>query len=58
MQNGDDWLFRPVLAGCCRFESLKNGDLNIADIALLNHALDVKNENERRLFEWQNRSRR
>lgn len=32
----------------CRFESLKDGSLTINDVALMNDALDVKAENERR----------
>lgn len=40
---------RPVLAGKCRYESLKDGTLDLEDIALLNEALDVQAENERRL---------
>lgn len=32
----------------CRFESLKDGTLDLADIALMNDALDVQAENERR----------
>lgn len=32
----------------CRYESLKDGTLSLADVALMNDALDVKNENERR----------
>lgn len=39
---------RPVLAGCCRYESLVDCSLGLADIALLNDALDVQAENERR----------
>jgi hypothetical protein len=35
-----------VLAGMCRFESLKNGELDLADIALMNDALAVKADNE------------
>jgi len=31
----------------CRFESLKDGTLDLADIALMNDALDVVAENER-----------
>lgn len=37
---------RPVLAGMCRYESLLNGALDIADIALMNDALDVRADNE------------
>lgn len=46
MPDGDDWLLRPVLAGMCRYESLKNGTISIADIALMNDALNVKIDNE------------
>lgn len=31
----------------CRFESLKDGSIDLADIALMNEALDVVAENER-----------
>lgn len=48
MAGGEDWLFRPVLAGCCRMESLLDGSLSLVDIADLNEAMDVKDENERR----------
>lgn len=37
-----------MLAGCCRYESLLDGTLGLEDIALMNDALDVKEENERR----------
>ncbi|WP_185961578.1 hypothetical protein [Telmatospirillum sp. J64-1] len=49
MASGEDWLFRPVLEGLCRFESLNDGTLSLADIADLNEALDVRAENEWRL---------
>lgn len=32
----------------CKFESLKDGSLSLADVALMNDALDVQYENERR----------
>ena len=41
-----DWLLRPVINGLCRYESLKNGKLDLADIALMNEALDVKTLNQ------------
>jgi hypothetical protein len=44
---------RPVLRGLCKFESLKNGDLSIEDIALMNDALDVQDENELRYHKAQ-----
>jgi hypothetical protein len=40
-----DWLLRPVVKGMCRYESLKDGSLDLADIALMNEALDVVSEN-------------
>lgn len=39
---------RPVMACVCRFESLLDCTLSLADVADLNDALDVKAENERR----------
>jgi len=37
----------------CKFESLKDGTLSIEDIALMNDALDVQDENEARYYEAQ-----
>lgn len=37
---------RPVIHGMCRFESLKDGTLDLADIALMNDALDVQADNQ------------
>ena len=39
---------RPVLEGMCLYENLKNGALSLADVAMMNDALDVRAENERR----------
>ena len=46
MPDNSDWLMRPVIKGMCKFESLKNGELDLADIALMNDALDVVADNE------------
>lgn len=48
MAQGEEWLLRPVIEGMCSYESLKNGALDLEDFALMNDALDVKAENERR----------
>lgn len=48
MADGEDWLMRPVVEGMCLYESLKNGALDLEDVARMNAALDVKAENERR----------
>lgn len=39
---------RPVLEKMCGYESLINGALDLADVARMNEALDVKLENEDR----------
>lgn len=48
MGDEDDWVIRPALEGLCRYESLKDGTLDLADVAKMNEALDVKAENEKR----------
>lgn len=36
----------PVIAGLCKYESLKDGTLDLCDVALMNDALAVKADNE------------
>lgn len=48
MGDGEDWLMRPVGEGMCRYESLLDGTLDLADIARMNEFLDVRAENEKR----------
>lgn len=48
LPTGEDWLLRPALRGVCRYESLIDGTLSLEDVALMNDALDVQDENERR----------
>lgn len=50
MPCGEDWLWRPVLRGMCRAESMKDGSLDLEDFAAMNDALTVMAENERRLM--------
>lgn len=38
----------PVMAGKCQMESLKNGVLDLADIALLNDAIAVEGVNRQK----------
>lgn len=40
---------RPVLAGMCKYESLKDGALDLRDFAVMNDALDVQAINTERL---------
>ncbi|HRG54415.1 MAG TPA: hypothetical protein PLG56_00105 [Lacunisphaera sp.] len=42
---------RPVLERMCQFEGLKDGSLDLCDIALMNEALDVRDENTNRAHE-------
>ena len=48
MPEGEDWVMKPIIEGCCKYESLINGELTLADFARMNLALEVKWENERR----------
>lgn len=45
---GEEWMIRPVMRGLCHYESLKNGALSLEDVALLNEAIDVEQENQYR----------
>ena len=49
MEEGEDFLLRPVINGMCRFESLKDGTIDLYDIVLMNEALDVQAENTYRV---------
>lgn len=40
---------RPVLAGCCTYESLLDGSIGLAHLAEINDALDAEAENRQRL---------
>lgn len=42
---------RPVVRGMCKYESLIDGTLRLFDVALLNDALTVQDENETRYRE-------
>lgn len=48
MTDGEEWVMRPVVEGCCKYESLKDCTLDLEDIARMNAALDVKYENQDR----------
>jgi hypothetical protein len=48
---------RPVVRGLCKYEGLKDGTLDLVDFARMNDALDVQDENERRLRKYFERDR-
>jgi hypothetical protein len=49
MMQEEDWLFRPVLRGLLRAESLLDGTVDLEYVGLLNEAIDVEQENQYRL---------
>ncbi|UTN94663.1 MULTISPECIES: DUF6889 family protein [Serratia] len=52
MPGGEDYILRPVDAGLCSFEALKDGRIDLFDIALMNDYLDMKADNEARIARW------
>ncbi len=44
-----NWMMRPVDMGYCRMESLRDGSLDLEDVALMNDSIEVRLENERRM---------
>ena len=48
MGQNEDWVMRPIAEKMCSYESVKNYTIDLADIAAMNEALDVRVENERR----------
>lgn len=51
MTDEEDWVMRPVAQGFCKYESLIDGTLDLADLARMNEYIDVFNENEARIRE-------
>lgn len=50
LPDGLSWLLTPVRRGMCRYESLLDGTLNIADLALMNDFIQAESENESRAY--------
>ena len=55
--DGEGFLLRPVLNQLIRYESLIDCTLDLADIATFNEALDVREENQRRVNDYHNSRR-
>jgi hypothetical protein len=51
LNDGEDWLYRPVLRGLMKAESLLDPGIDLTFIADLNDAIDVQDENDYRLAE-------
>ena len=45
LADGRMFLMQPVLRGMCKYESIKDGTLDLADFALMNDAIAVETEN-------------
>ncbi|QIP56828.1 DUF6889 family protein [Hafnia alvei] len=52
MATGEDYLLRPVEAGLISYPELKDGSVDLADIALMNDYLDMKADNQYRIEKW------
>lgn len=57
MGSEEEWLFRPVLAGMLKAESLVDGTVDLEYVAALNEVLDVQYENQRRAAAERERKR-
>jgi hypothetical protein len=51
-------LLLPVMEGLLKYESLIDGTVDLCDVALLNDALSVKRENEARVQDHMEKSKR
>lgn len=55
MADGEGWLMRPVMRGMCSYESLVSGAVDLCDLARMNEAIDIDDENRKRVSEWANK---
>jgi len=49
LPDGQEFIMRPILRGLCKYESAIDGSLDLVDFARMNDALNVFDENARRL---------
>lgn len=45
--DGTDWLYRPAERGWCSYVDIKEGRVDLADIAVMNDHIDVIEDNRR-----------
>ena len=57
MPDGEDWLWRPLDNGMCKYESMMDGTLGLEDIAIMNDILSVRFENQARIRDAVDRDR-
>ncbi|EOY67311.1 hypothetical protein H253_5040 [Klebsiella pneumoniae KP-7] len=58
MPEGEDFLMRPVDAGLIHYTDLKDGSVDLADIARMNDWIDLKADNENRIAKWREANER
>ena len=58
LPDGEDYLMRPVDAGYIPYSALKDGSVDLADIARMNDWLDLKADNEHRIARWREANER
>jgi hypothetical protein len=49
MPEDESWLWRPVVEGLCKYESIIDGTLDLGDIKTMHNILDVRAENQRQV---------
>lgn len=52
LPNGEMYLLRPVLNNCIKYTDLKDGSIDLYDIALLNDAIYIDVENKNTIQEY------
>jgi hypothetical protein len=52
LPGGEDYILRPARAGLCKYEALKDGRIDLYDIALMNDYLDMEADNEAKIAKW------
>jgi hypothetical protein len=55
MPDETDWLYRPMTEHFCKYESLIDGTLDLADIAEMNDIISVRDENQARVRAYMDR---
>ncbi|MDU5474023.1 MAG: NTP pyrophosphohydrolase [Pantoea sp.] len=58
MPDGLSYLLDPVDAGLIPYTALKDGSVDLCDIALMNDHLAVKADNQRRIAQWREENER
>jgi hypothetical protein len=58
LASGEDFLWRPVLAGLCSYRDVSESQVDLYDVATMNELLDVKTANDRRVQEAEAKARR